>query len=166
MERIGDGLERIIKWILIVLMAVMITTTIIAVIQRYIFGSSFSWTEELDSYILVWCSFLGVAVSYRHIDLVFLDLFVNMLPKRFKNILAFIVHLVCLAFIVYIFVTSLQYGLSPALYNRKSTALGCSMFVPFASIPLSMFMMILFNFELIPKLLKACMNRDEQKGEC
>jgi len=163
-RKIGDGLEKAIKYLLVVLMAIMIITTIIAVIQRYIFGSSFNWTEELDSYILVWCTFLGVAISYRHMDLVFLDLFVNLLPKRLKNIVALIVHLICLVFIVYIFFTSLQYGLSPALFNRKSTALRCSMFVPFASIPLSMFLMILFNFELLPKLFKACA-KSESKGE-
>lgn len=163
MRKIGDILEQGIKYVLIVLMTIMITTTVVAVIQRYIFGTSFSWTEELDSYILVWCTFLGVAISYRHMDLVFLDLFVNLLPKRLKNIVALIVHIVCLVFIVYIFFTSLEYGLSPALFRRKSTSLGCSMFVPFSSIPVSMFLMILFNFELLPKLVKACFESDKKE---
>ena len=144
-------------------MGIMIVTTIIAVGQRYVMGSSFNWTEELDSYILVWCTFLGVAISYRHMDLVFLDLFVNLLPVKAKNIVALIMHLVCLAFIVYIFVTSLQYGLSPSIYLRKSTTLRCSMFLPFACIPISMFLMILFNFELLPKLFKACFANSSQK---
>ena len=156
MEKIGDILEKAIKYTIVVLMGIMIITTIISVGQRYIIGSAFNWTEELDSYILIWCTFLGVAVSYRHMDLVFLDLFVKMLPKRAKNAVALAVHLVCLAFIAYIFVTSLQYGLSPAIFMRKSTTLRCSMFVPFVCIPLSMFLMILFNFELLPKLIKDC----------
>jgi len=159
----GDILEKAIKYVIVVLMAIMIISTIVAVIQRYIFGSSFNWTEELDSYILVWCTFLGVAVSYRHADLVFLDLFVKMLPERAKNIVALLVHLVCLIFVVYIFYTSLQYGLSPAIFNRKSTALRCSMFVPFVCIPISMFLMILFNWELLPKLIKACFAPSSQK---
>ncbi|MCJ7856634.1 TRAP transporter small permease [Lachnospiraceae bacterium NSJ-143] len=156
MEKIGDILEKAIKYLIVVLMGIMIVTTIIAVGQRYIVGSAFNWTEELDSYILVWCTFLGVAVSYRHADLVFLDIFVKMLPEKAKNIVAFIIHMVCLAFIVYIFFTSLQYGMSPAIFNRKSTTLRCSMFVPFAVIPLSTLLMILFNFELLPKLFKSC----------
>ena len=77
MEKIGDSLEKAIKYTIVVLMGIMIITTIISVGQRYIIGSAFNWTEELDSYILIWCTFLGVAVSYRHMDLVFLDLFVE-----------------------------------------------------------------------------------------
>ncbi|MDD5833199.1 MAG: TRAP transporter small permease [Clostridiales bacterium] len=154
-KRIGDLIERIILVIIGFLVCLMICVTVCAVVQRYIIGSSFRWCEELSSYSLIWVTFLGAAVSYRHYDLVLLNLFTGMLPKKYRSTLELIVHIICMALIVYIAYSSLRYGLSPSLMKRKSTTLGFSMFVPFSSVPIGFFLMLLFSIENIPDLINA-----------
>jgi len=153
-KKIGDTIEKIILVLIAILMGTMITVTVFAVVQRYIIGHSFSWCEELSSYTLIWVTFLGAAVCYRHYDLVLLNLFTGMLPEKHRNTLELITHLICMVLIAYIAVTALKYGLSPSLFKRKSTTLRFSMFVPFSSIPVGFALMFLFSLENIPDMLR------------
>ena len=153
-KKAGDIIEKIILFLIAVLMGVMIVVTVFAVVQRYILGYSFSWCEELCSYTLIWVTFLGAAVCYRHYDLVLLNLFTGMLPDKHRHILEFITHLICMALIAYIAVTALKYGLAPSLFKRKSTTLRFSMFVPFSSIPVGFALMFLFSLENVPDMLR------------
>ena len=152
-KKVGDIIEKIVLAFIAALMGIMICVTVVAVIQRYLVGHSFNWVEEFCSYILIWVTFMGVAVSYRHFDLVLLNLFTQMLPKKAQAILELIVHLCCMALIAYIGCTSLKYGLSLSVFMRKSTTLGFSMFVPFSSLPIGFALMFLFSLENIPDML-------------
>ncbi len=153
-KKIGDIVERIILVIIAILMGVMITVTVFAVVQRYIVGHSFSWCEELSSYTLIWVTFLGAAVCYRHYDLVLLNLFTGMMPEKHRAVLELVTHLICMVLIAYIAWTGLKYGLSPSLFKRKSTTLRFSMFVPFSSIPIGFALMFLFSLENIPDMVR------------
>ena len=163
-KKIGDIIEKIMFVIIAILTGMIICVTVVAVVQRYVVGHSFNWCEELCSYTLVWITFLGAAISYRHFDLVLLNLFTNMLPKRAQAVLELIVHLCCMALILYIAVTSYKYGLSPSLFKRKSTTLGFSMFVPFSSIPVGMALMFIFSLENIPDMIRKIRTGEKVKN--
>lgn len=153
-KKIGDGIEKITMSIIAIFMGVMIIVAVAAVILRYIFHSAPNWTEELCAYLMIWSTFLGVAVAYRHFELTLLDMFVNKLPLKIQAIVRLIVHIIVTVTIAWLAVTGIQYGTSPSLLYRKSTTLPVSMFVPFSSVPIGFILMFLFSLENIPGMIK------------
>jgi C4-dicarboxylate transporter DctQ subunit len=156
MRKAMDILEKIIIAIVGGSMAVMVTIVVIAVIRRYLFGTTWIWVDELAVYCMIWATFLGVAVCFRRFDLVLLDFFIDLVPKRVSSVIAVIVHLASMAFIAYIFYTSLKYALSPVISLKISTGLGISMFFPFICIAIGFGCMFLFGLENIPTVIKPC----------
>lgn len=47
------------------LLASMLAVIIIHVVYRYLLGSSFSWTEELSRYMMVWMAFLYFPAAHK-----------------------------------------------------------------------------------------------------
>ena len=163
LTKIGDVLEKLILAVVALLMGVMIVATVIAVVQRYVVGSAFNWAEEFCGYDMVWCAFLGAAVAFRHHDLVLLDLFTRMLPQKIRKAVRLITHVICLVLIAYLAYTSLRYSLSPAIFMRRCTTLPFTMFVPFVSVPIGLFVMFLFGLENLPAILSDIVGRDDTK---
>lgn len=165
LKKFGDILEKIILAIVALFMGMMIVITVIAVVQRYIFGSAFNWAEEFCGYALVWSAFLGAAVGFRHADLVLLDLFINMMPEKMRKVVRLVTQLICLALIAYLCYTSIRYSMSPSIFMRKSTTLPFTMFVPFVSIPIGFFFMLLFGLENVPGMIADIGRSDEPEIE-
>ena len=149
LTKIGDVLEKLILAVVALLMGVMIVATVIA--------------EEFCGYDMVWCAFLGAAVAFRHHDLVLLDLFTRMLPQKIRKAVRLITHVICLVLIAYLAYTSLRYSLSPSIFMCRCTTLPFTMFVPFVSVPIGLFVMFLFGLENLPAILSDIVGRDDTK---
>lgn len=71
-----DFIDRIVKWLCIGLMLFMLIVVLFQVISRKIpFIGSFSWTEELARYLMLWLVFLGsshIAEASSYIRVTFL----------------------------------------------------------------------------------------------
>lgn len=152
-HKIFDSLEKIVRLFIALAMGIMVVVVAISVFKRYFFGTTYIWADELVTYSMVWATFLGVAVGFRHFDLVLLDLFVGLMPKKLNAICSILAHFISLAFIAYIIVTSFNFAFSPAIALKNSTGLGVSMLYPFISIPIGFGLMFLFGLEGIPKVL-------------
>lgn len=69
--------------------AIMVVVTILLTVQvvsRYMFGRSFTWTEELAAILFVWSIYLGIAASILTRKTIRIDAFVNLLPFKMKKV--------------------------------------------------------------------------------
>ena len=137
-----DRIEWLVKILAAAAMFLMIAIVAVCVVKRYCFGTSFIWSDELVRYLMIWSTFLGAAVGFRHFDLVLLDLFIGLLPKKFASFLTIIVHFVTLVLIGYVFYISFNYTFSPAVALKNSTGLGISMLYPFLALPVGFGLML------------------------
>lgn len=81
------------------LLALILTITA-GVTARYVFGSPFTWTEELATFIFIWISFMGaVTASYdkRHVAV---DFLVTKLPQRVQDVIKLFTYVAILVFVV------------------------------------------------------------------
>ena len=69
---------------MLVLLAILSLTMMAQVIARYIFGSPFSWAEELCRYCFVYTGALSAGYCIRRGALIRVDLIINLLPKPLK----------------------------------------------------------------------------------
>ncbi len=81
---------KVIKWldqyleeVLLTLMLIVISVVMIAqVISRYVFNASFSWSDELARYMLVWSCFLSVSYCVKRRISIKIEQLQNSLPKK------------------------------------------------------------------------------------
>jgi TRAP-type C4-dicarboxylate transport system permease small subunit len=95
-----ESLDKILEWILIILMSLMTLDVLWGVFTRYILGSQASWTEELARYLLIWIGILGAAyASGKHLHLS-IDLFPDSLSGTQKQRLMVVINLLVIFFVI------------------------------------------------------------------
>ncbi len=117
-----------------ILLALTIVVATLAVIMRYAFNDSLTWSEELCRFSFVWISFLscGYAVNHGgHLMVDVLTMFENKIPGVLKG-LELITNIIWVAFAIYF----AKEGLIMASSSLQSSpALGIPMAVIYGSIP-------------------------------
>ena len=99
------SLDRAVAWALaavrmvcIVQASALFLIVVFAVIGRYVFGRSLTWTEEVPRYLLIWISFLGAAACVARREHVGFDVLFNALPDRIRRWLGAAIGLLILSF--------------------------------------------------------------------
>ena len=99
LAEIRKGYERILEWVVIVLMAVLATEVTVGVVFRTI-GLSLAWYDEVASILLAWLTFYGsalAAVKRGHISCPEL---VAVMPPLARVVLALFAEALVLAFFI------------------------------------------------------------------
>jgi TRAP-type C4-dicarboxylate transport system permease small subunit len=98
-RRIWNAIVDGLKWLTIVLFAVLVFDVLWGVVARYWPGIVPSdWTEELGIYLLAWVSLLGSALTYRERGHLGLDYFTALFDPAARRLTAIVVELCVLAF--------------------------------------------------------------------
>lgn len=130
---------------LALLVAAIVGITLAAVWWRYVLNSPLSWTEQLSRILFVWVTFLGAAVLYRRGLHIAVDLLVEALPQRLRNVFRWIQDLAMLIIILIL----LYYGWQLSVGNLRQTfgALNITPSTFYFSAPVSAGLMLLYWFE-------------------
>ena len=141
-------------------LVVMICVTAVEVIRRYLFGLSFSWSEELVKYLMIMVAFLGGSVAYQDKGLVALDMVTGKLTGRAKNAAGLAAELLTVVVIAALFFYSMRAILKPGVYRQISIGLGISMAWPWASMPIGFAAMLLFSVEHLYDWVTAMVKKE------
>jgi TRAP-type transport system small permease protein len=98
-------LDRAVAWALtgvrvvcIVQATALFLIVVLAVVGRYAFGRSLTWTEEVPRYLLIWISFLGAAACVARREHVGFDVLFNALPAPVRRWLGAAIGVLILGF--------------------------------------------------------------------
>lgn len=75
------ALRHTIRWLLITLIAALLVLMTTQIVMRYGFNSSLLWAEEMCRYMLIWLSFLGIALAYERGEVAALSFLSLTLPR-------------------------------------------------------------------------------------
>lgn len=130
-----NNMSKIVKYIVVIVFALLIFTTFAEVIMRYLFKKPIAWADEMSRYLFVYLSYLGTVLAATkkngHVNV---DAIINLLPKKLKKpitILGQIVSLVIVAVITYYCLV----GIRP-LSRQLSAGMQIPMMIPYAAIPI------------------------------
>ena len=95
---IDKGIVSILKVIIVILAAAMLTLMIIQVLFRYLLFIPSPWSEDLARLALVWCTFFASALGIRNLEHPQIDILTKHFPKVIQNILEIIIYLAIIGF--------------------------------------------------------------------
>jgi TRAP-type C4-dicarboxylate transport system permease small subunit len=117
------------------------------VFWRVVLRDPLSWSEEISRYLFVWLTFIGAATAVAHWGHFQVDVIIGKLPPR----LALAFRWLSYAAILFFAYIMLFHGweLLQRIRTQFSPAMRLPMIIPYASLPLSGFLMALHLVELV-----------------
>lgn len=116
MQLVHNLMVKLLALLLEVCMALLVLDVLLGVVSRYVMGSQVPWTEELACLLLVWSSFLGIALAFNSRAHLGIDLVVNMMDTKSRKVAMVFAHLVTIVFTIVVFLHGGYYLLHKALY--------------------------------------------------
>lgn len=135
-----------VKFILRILSCVTVCTLTviigIQVVNRYVFGNSFTWVEELAGMAMVYITYFGAAMATINNSNTRIDFFIRKLPRPLYHAFEILDDCICIAFLLVIcrfavkLVGTNLHALSAAMkiplaVNYVGVLCGCAMMVVF-----------------------------------
>lgn len=108
-------LERLEEIVAAVCLSVMTILAFANVVARYVFSASFSFSEEITTYLFVLLSLLGTAIAARRRAHLGLTIFTDLVSPKVRRILHIIGYLFAVAFTGAIF----YYGILMVISQRQ-----------------------------------------------
>lgn len=102
LKRIALAVDSLFENFALISIASMAVIVAIQVITRKLFNFVFFWSEEVTLLLMVWFSFMGIAIGFREKLHLAMDSFTNLLPKKFNKVLDKIILVCVFAFGVYL----------------------------------------------------------------
>ena len=162
--RVLDGLDFSFRILIFVILTVMVASTFMQVLGRYIFVVPLPWTEELSRRMMTWLLFIASAIGYRRGGMVGVDIITSRVSEKNKKILDIIVFALIAFF--GLFMVHHGYDLASRMYRQQSAALGISMFYVYIVIPVSGLLFVIFSLEHIVKRITGYEKKEQEETAC
>ncbi|MBF7073675.1 TRAP transporter small permease [Glaciecola sp. MH2013] len=148
LSHLAERSDTLLRWLLIVLMALLLIDVSWQVLTRFILPKPSSFTEELARFLLIWIGLLGSAHAYRHKMHLGIDVFVRTMSSNKALVVSRFVQLITLAFALAVLV----YGGSKLVLlayhlEQKSAAMQINMGLVYLALPISGALFALFALE-------------------
>ncbi len=123
-----------------------------AVVFRYGFNNSLSWSEDAAKFIMVWMTFIAAPLGFKHGAHVSCDLLPPGLPKAVQRAIRIVVWLI----VIFVMVVLTRNGWTFAWNGRSQVALtvgDISMFWVFVCMPIGAALMALVALEQLFRVI-------------
>jgi TRAP-type C4-dicarboxylate transport system permease small subunit len=90
LDKITLWIQRILQWVVALLLVVMSLIVFANVIFRYFLNAALGWYEEVSRFLLIWIVFLGAVLAYIHHDHLSLDVVLYYVKARTKRVIVLV----------------------------------------------------------------------------
>jgi TRAP-type C4-dicarboxylate transport system permease small subunit len=128
----------VLEGVTILALFAMVVSTLIGVLDRFVFGSGLPWPEELARFLLIWTSLLAAALAAKHQA----HFRLTFIYDRLGPIWALIVDAITIASLLFVAWQGIL--LVEIFHFQTSPALGIPMSFVYAAVPASTILMSLY----------------------
>lgn len=153
-----QGVWRLILVLGSVLLAVLVATTLLQVLSRYVLRQPVDWTEEAARYIFVWVAMLGAGIAAKDRAHFFVDLLLERMPTKLGTYVTVFTGVVSSAFLLAVSWAALELALSNGV--QDSPVLTIPMSIPYFAIPVGLGLMALFTVSDTVRTIRGSRLRD------
>lgn len=159
MLKLRSNIDFIIKWLLIILMALMVLNVLWQVFTRFILRDPSSFTDELSRYLLIWVGLLGAAYisgKKMHLALTFL---VDKFPSKARKFVDIIIEILIFLFALFVMVIGGFNLVFLTLYlHQISASLQIELGYIYIIVPISGILIMFYSAIIILEKLKTANN--------
>lgn len=142
------------------LMVLMCLCSFAQVANRFIFGRSFIWTDEIVLFSMVWTTFLGSTLAVSRNSHTRIDFFISLFSPKVRNYFLAVSDLLCAAFCIYLAYITLP------VFQKNLTVYSSGLHLPnaisFVAIILGCVVMVAF---FVLQAIQLFRGETEEKGE-
>ncbi|MBQ2991970.1 MAG: TRAP transporter small permease [Clostridia bacterium] len=135
---VSGALDKVCSALIVFMLGAMVVITGAQIVCRTWF-TALSWSDEVTRYLLIWSTFLGASVVYRHNGHISVTLVQDAVSAKAAKALRVAVHVICLV----LFAVLLHYSTRYCVKLKKTaTAMPIKMKYIYSCIPVSMAIMM------------------------
>ena len=135
---VSNLLDTVCSAAIVFMLGAMVIITGAQIICRTWF-TALSWSDEVTRYLLIWSTFLGATVVYRHNGHISVTLLQDALSPKLAKTLRILVHVICFVLFAVLFHYSSLYCMK---LKKTATAMPVKMKYIYSCIPVSMAIMM------------------------
>nr|WKN35749.1 TRAP transporter small permease [Tunicatimonas sp. TK19036] len=136
--RIRAIVDRVVRWMLIILMSVIVLDVSLQVISRYLFQSPLGFTDELAGYLLIWLGLLGSAYATGERQHLAIDLISGSFSPQNKRYLDILINFLVVAFAIGVLgVGGIWLVYTSFIFGQVSASLQLSLGYVYLVVPIS-----------------------------
>lgn len=145
-RNIISKIDNVIKWLLIVMMALLVTDVTWQVLTRFILPQPSSFTEEVARFLLIWISLIGGAYAYRQNSHLGFDLLVKKISvTKAEYLRKFCCCLVSIFAVLVLIIGGANLVEMTWTLGQRSPVLNIPMAFVYSVIPLSGFLFLMYS---------------------
>jgi TRAP-type C4-dicarboxylate transport system permease small subunit len=152
-ERLSEGLDRIVLLMIILLSIPLVLVVLYAVFMRYVLNMAPAWSEEVARYLMVWLALLSAAAALRRGQHIGLNFIVDKNPPLLRKAIKILAY----CFILFFFLVVSIKGVSMTIFvaPQRSPSAYIPMWIPYMSVPVSSILMVVQTLMLMLKQIKT-----------
>ncbi len=154
--KIRNVVDKVLEWVLVLLMSVLVFDVLWQVASRYIFVSPSSYTDELAGYLLIWVGMLGAAYVSGKREHLAIDLLLQRSSEKRKFKLEMIIGVIVIIFAITVMIIGGSWLVSTRFYlSVKSSALGIPLGAIYLVLPISGLLITYYNIDNMYNMVKV-----------
>ncbi len=154
--KIRNVVDKVLEWVLVLLMSVLVFDVLWQVASRDIFVSPSSYTDELAGYLLIWVGMLGAAYVSGKREHLAIDLLLQRSSEKRKFKLEMIIGVIVIIFAITVMIIGGSWLVSTRFYlSVKSSALGIPLGAIYLVLPISGLLITYYNIDNMYNMVKV-----------
>ena len=150
--------ERLEEVFLVILMIAATLLVAAQVVTRFILKVPLPWSEEIARYMFLWLTWVGASYATKERKHVRIDIIYEKLPVKGKKICTAISTVIWIVFLAVMVYLSVRLTASVASGGQIAVGSGIPMWIPYASIPVGMGLML---FRLLQNTVHDLKHKEE-----
>ena len=127
----------------------LVATTFLGVLSRYVFNFSLAWSDELARYCFVWLVFIGIVVSFVRAEHATVDFLMERYKGRYRVVMFTLIDV--LIYVLFVVLTVTGVMLMNLSAGQTTSGLGIPKMLVYAALPFGSALMVI---ELTIRLYK------------
>ena len=138
---VSNVLDQVCSALIVFMLGAMVIITGAQIICRTWF-TALSWSDEVTRYLLIWSTFLGSTVVYRHNGHISVAFVQEAMGEKWSRVMRVLVHVICFALFTVLLYYSTLYCMK---LKKTATAMPIKMKWIYMCIPISMGIMMIHS---------------------
>lgn len=160
-DKIFGKIEEIIAGICLTIMSILAFTNVLA---RYFFHASFSFSDEITTYLFVLLSLIGASIAAKRHEHLGFTVIEDLVPPAIKRILNFISYLMAVIFTGIIFYFGILMVISQYTLEQKTAGMQWPEWIFGAFVPIGSFFVLIRFLQILIHIISGKNRKDERKA--